>query len=81
MALKLRTSSDEPLIVHKCEEAHDELAVHTVRNTTVARDRVAKVLDVEGTLEARSKEPSKRRDERRECGQHEDMKLHWAVAC
>ena len=43
--------SDEALVVHECEEAHDELTIHAVGHTTVTRDGVAKVLDVECSLQ------------------------------
>lgn len=41
---------DEALIVHECEEAHYELAVHSVRYSAVTRDAVAKVFDFEGAF-------------------------------
>ena len=40
---------------------------------------MSKVLDVEGALEARGKEPAKGRDKRSEASQHEDMVLIWRV--
>ena len=43
---------NEAGVVHKGNGAHDELAVHAVRHASVARNRVAKVLDFESTLQA-----------------------------
>ena len=31
-------NSDETLVVHESKEAHDELAVHTIRDATMARN-------------------------------------------
>jgi hypothetical protein len=42
--------SNERVIVHVSKEAHDELAVHPIRDAAVAGDRVAKVLDFERAL-------------------------------
>ena len=39
-----------PLVVHVGKETHDELAVHAISHTTMARNGITKVLDVEGTL-------------------------------
>lgn len=47
----LRHPKNLPLVVHECEKAHDELTVHTVRHAAVSGNGVAKVLDVEGSLE------------------------------
>jgi len=68
-----------PLIVHKGKETHDKLTVHAVSNTTVTWNRVAKILDVESTLEPRSKEASEWRDKGSECRQHQDVELNWTV--
>lgn len=67
---------DESLVIYEGKEAHDELAIHPVGHATVSRDRVAKVLDLEGTLEARSKETAERRDQRGEAGQDDGVELH-----
>ena len=49
---KGRLPMNVPLVVHVSEEAHDELTIHAVGHSTVTRDRIAKVLDVESALEA-----------------------------
>ena len=54
---------DERLVVHEREEAHDELAVHAICHASVTRNRVAEVLDIEGSLEAGSEEAAEGRDE------------------
>lgn len=58
------------------EHAHDELAVHAVRDSAMAGDDVCKVLDVEGALYAAGKEPAERGYEGGEGGEgdrvHED---------
>ena len=43
---------NEAVVVHIREETHDELAVHTIRNTSMPRDRITEILDLECTLEA-----------------------------
>lgn len=68
--------SDEGVIVHVGEEAHDELAVHAVRHAAVSGDGVAKVFDLEGALEARGEEAAKGGDEGGEGGQDEGVELH-----
>lgn len=67
---------DKGVEVHVGEESHDELAVHTVRHAAVSRDGVAKVLNLEGTLETRSEEAAERSDERRKGGQGQGVQLH-----
>lgn len=66
---------DEALVVHEGERAHDELAVHAVGDAAVAGNGVAKVLDVEGALDARGKEAAKGRDQRRKGGEDQDVEL------
>lgn len=68
--------SNEAGVVHKCEKTHDELAIHAVCHTTVTRNGVTEVLDVESALQARSEEASKGRNERGKGCEDEDMKLH-----
>lgn len=67
---------DEALVVHESEEAHDELAVHTVSHAAVTRNGVAKVLDVEGALEARGEEAAERCNQRSEGCHDKDVELH-----
>ena len=68
--------SDETLVVHESEETHDELAVHAVGHAAVSRNGVAKVLDVEGTLEAGGEEATERRNQRSEGCHDKDVELH-----
>lgn len=67
---------DEALVVHEGKEAHDELAIHAVSHAAVARDRITKVLDVEGALETRCEEATEGSDERCKGGHHKDVELH-----
>lgn len=64
------------MVVHEREEAHDELAVHPVSDTTVARNGLAKVLDLESALETGSKESTERSDQRSESGEGQDVELN-----
>lgn len=66
---------DEGVVVQVREEAHDELAVHAVRHAAVAGDGVAKVLDLEGALEARGEEAAKGGDERGKGGEVEGVQV------
>lgn len=66
---------DEAVVVHVREEAHDELAVHAVSDATVTRDRLAKVLDLESTLETGGEEAAKGSDKRSECGENQNVEL------
>lgn len=50
---------NEARIVHESEESHDELTVHAVSHASMARNRVAKVFDVECALKPRRKETAK----------------------
>lgn len=69
--------SNEAVEVHEREKAHDELAVHTVSDATVARNGLAEVLDLEGPLEARRKESTERSNQRSESGESQDVELNW----
>lgn len=69
-------NSNEGVVVHVGEKAHDKLAVHTIRDATVTRDGISKVLDLEATLKARSKEASERGDERRKRSQNQSVQLY-----
>ena len=66
----------EGLIIHKRKEAHDELAVHSIRHATVSWDGVAKVLDLESALEPGRKKAAEGSDERGERGEDHAVKLH-----
>lgn len=72
-------NSDESVIVDVCEEAHDELAVHAIRHTTVAGDGVTEVLDLECALQARGEEASEWGNQRSERGKVQRMDLHRGV--
>lgn len=67
---------DEAVIVHVCEKSHDELAVHAVGDSTVTRNRVTKVLDLKGALEAGGKETPERGNEGSEGSEDQDVNLH-----
>lgn len=53
---------NEAVVVHVCEESHDELTVHTISDTAVTWDGITKVLDLECALKSRCKESSERCD-------------------
>ena len=65
----------EALIIHEGEHAHDELAVHAIRDASVARDGLAEVLDLESALEARGEEAAEGRDQRGKSREDEDVEL------
>ena len=60
-------------------EYADVLAIHSVCHTTVPRNTVSKVLDVEGALETRSEKAAKWRDQRGETSHEEQMELIWHI--
>lgn len=66
---------DEGVEVHVREASHDELTIHTVGHATVSRNRVTKVLDLEGALQSRGKETSKWGDKRGERCNRNGMEL------
>jgi hypothetical protein len=66
--------------VDKC--THDKLAVHAVADTSVPRNGVPEVLDLDRPLDARGKEPSEGADGAGEEGAQHEMTLqlrddHW----
>jgi hypothetical protein len=67
---------DEAVIIHVCKESHNKLAIHAVRNSTVPRNRVSKVLNLEGTFETRGKETTEWGNQGGERSKYEDMNLH-----
>lgn len=67
---------DERVVVHVSEEPHDELAIHAISHAAMARNRVAKVLDLEGALQAGREEAAERSDERGECCQDQGVELN-----
>lgn len=68
---------NEAVVVHVCKESHNKLAVHTIRNAAMPRNRIAKVFDLESTFEARGKEATERSNKRGESSEYEDVNLHW----
>lgn len=55
-SLKDRSNIDlvkcnKSVVVHVREETHDELAVHAIRHAAVSWNRIAKVLNLEATLQ------------------------------
>ena len=71
-------NGDEAVIVHIRKEAHNELAIHSIRNSTMTWNGVAEVLNLEGTLETRCEETTKRGDEGRKGSKNKDVDLHWS---
>ena len=70
-------ASNKRLIVHIGKSAHDELAIHAISHSSVARNAVTKVFDIIRSLDPRGKEASERSDERRKGCEDEDVKLYW----
>ena len=72
---------DQSLDSSKKEEGKrvDSLAIHPVGHSSVSRDRVSEVLDVESPLESRSEESSEGSEERREGGHHDGVDLEGSV--
>jgi len=68
---------NEALVVHVGKETHDELAVHSVSDASMARNAVSKILDLERPLKAGGEEATKWCDERCECCEDKDVELHW----
>ena len=68
---------NEARVVHKSNGSHDELAVHSVGHAAMSRNRVAKVLDLEGTLQSRCEEATEWSDQRGEGSERQDMELDW----
>lgn len=68
--------SNESMVVDVCEESHDKLAIHTIGHAAVSWDGVAKVLDLEGSLQPRREETSEGRDERSEGSDDNSVDLH-----
>ena len=55
---------DEAVDVNIDKGGHQELTVKPVHDSSMSRDQVTKVLDLECSLESRSKEPTKRTNDR-----------------
>ena len=66
---------DKGGVVHVAEEAHEELAVHSIGDAAVARYGLAKVFQFERPLEAAREESTKRRDDGRETGHEQRVPL------
>ena len=67
---------NKALIIHEGKETHDELAIHTICDSTMARDGFAKVFDFECAFETAGKEAAKGCDEGGEGCEDEDVELH-----
>lgn len=67
---------NSPLVVHEGKETHDELTVHTIRHTTMARNGVTEILDVEGALQTGREETAEWSNERGKCGEDKNVELH-----
>ena len=55
---------DETVDVNINKSGHQELTVESIHDSSMARDNVTKILDFERTLESRSKETTKRSNDR-----------------
>mmetsp|Transcript_9529 Transcript_9529/g.24172 ORF Transcript_9529/g.24172 Transcript_9529/m.24172 type:complete len:234 (+) Transcript_9529:620-1321(+) len=66
---------DDVVVPQVRKHRHQHLAVAPVRHAAVAGDAVAKVLDLEGALEAAGKEAAERPDQRRKHSQRARMQL------
>lgn len=67
--------SNERCVVDVGECRLRKLAIHPVRHTTMTRNAVAKVLDVERALEPAREEASEGSDEARKDGQNDRVEL------
>lgn len=67
--------ANERRVVDVRKESHQELAIKAVSKTTVARDAVAEILDVESTFESARKESAKRRDQAGKRSHDESVQL------
>lgn len=66
---------NEAGIIEKGDCAHDELAIHAIRDTAVAGNAIAKVFDLEGALQSRGEEAAKRCDQGRKSGKNQDVEV------
>lgn len=69
-------NGNEAVVVHVRKETHDELAVHAISDTTVARNGLAKVLDTKRALQTGGKESTKGGNEGGESSKAQDVELH-----
>ena len=60
--IQQRTYLDERRIIHVAKDAHHELAVHAIGDTTMPRNRLTEIFKLKGPLESTCKEASKRCD-------------------
>ena len=67
---------NKALIVHESEETHDELAVHSVSDSTVAGNGFAEILDFKGAFETACEEAAEGSDERSKGCEGENVELH-----
>lgn len=72
--------SNEAVVIHVGEKSHNELTVHTVGNATMPWNRISEVLDLEGSLQPRREEATKRRNERSKSRKDQNVELHWSDA-
>lgn len=75
IAWRRHVLANEALIVHECEEAHDELAIHAVCDAAVSGNRLAKIFDLECAFQPRRKESAKGSDQGCKCREHQDVEL------
>jgi hypothetical protein len=67
---------NETVVIHVGEEAHDELTVHAISNTSMTGNGVSEVLDLKCTFQTRGEESAEWSDQGGEGGKDEDMELH-----
>jgi len=67
--------ADQAAIIDVGEDAHQELAIHSISHPPVSRNAVAKVLDVEGTLKPGSEEATERSNKGCKNGHNEDVEM------
>jgi hypothetical protein len=67
--------SNESLVVHVGKRAHDELTIKSIGDSTMSRNRVAKIFDLKGAFDTRSKETAEWSNERCKGSKEEDMEL------
>ncbi len=67
---------DEAVVVHVGEEPHDELAIHAIGDASMPGNGIAKVLELECSLQSRCEETTKRSNERGKGCHDNNVKLY-----
>lgn len=71
--------SNERRVIDVGEESHEELTIESIRQSTVSWNGVAKIFDVECSLETRRKKTSKGCNQRGKGGHDEGVELEGSV--